>query len=411
MGKIKTNVTALKKAIEMTEIVLTDNMMSDAVRNLIFYIKDNKIHIIGRSSVTCCLVEVEGETDRADDSFESVNLKELQGILKAYNNMKRTIPTTIEFEFKENYIEVSVSEVPANDKCKCSEYYNRTTKSRISLPPRVSEAVMKEVREVWGMDMDGEVDGKIDGVKMKDIVGSLLSTLKDGRDSIHTRIYFKDGKAYSFPAGFLMLMPNTLPIKEVVIPVPSAKFIVKYATDRKEEITVKTITSAEKPEEAYSVKMCFRKGNSKAVTRVHPTNQAYRLTDGDTINPAELKKRDCVVVDKPYFMDCLLRLPDETVQIVVGENQDMVLKGKRNSIQIPVLDRRITGAETYSYEITVALLKSMINEQFGENLYIYLMKNGLVSFTDELMVEESGTGVREHVWVSSARLKPSPNVR
>ena len=38
MGKIKTNVTALKKAIEMTEIVLTDNMMSDAVRNLIFYI-------------------------------------------------------------------------------------------------------------------------------------------------------------------------------------------------------------------------------------------------------------------------------------------------------------------------------------------------------------------------------------
>ena len=79
MGKIKTNVTALKKAIEMTEIVLTDNMMSDAVRNLIFYIKDNKIHIIGRSSVTCCLVEVEGETDRADDSFESVNLKELQG--------------------------------------------------------------------------------------------------------------------------------------------------------------------------------------------------------------------------------------------------------------------------------------------------------------------------------------------
>ena len=104
MGKIKTNVTALKKAIEMTEIVLTDNMMSDAVRNLIFYIKDNKIHIIGRSSVTCCLVEVEGETDRADDSFESVNLKELQGILKAYNNMKRTIPTTIEFHNQEQNI-------------------------------------------------------------------------------------------------------------------------------------------------------------------------------------------------------------------------------------------------------------------------------------------------------------------
>lgn len=388
MAKIKTTVSEMTRALDTIEVVLNDKLVSEELRNLIFYIKGDEVKVVGKNVSVCCIANIEAEVDGVQEDLIPVRAKELCSVLGTYKSLRRTKATDIVFDIKDNSIKCTISEEPASESMDFSEKYYRESVYTFPRPRSVTEMVRQEIYSATTIPNGVEIKRS----DVKYYMDALLPTIKEGQGDITSWLHLVGDYIYTVPSAYIALMHNKLDglFRDFVLKSTVANFIGRF-------FELSETTTFAKKEEGDVVLISLENENAQAIIRAMPKRMAFKLTNYMGI-PAQ-----GVCVDKGYLVDVLKRLvlSKENISMTIPGDGDIVLKTAKSSATIPVLFTRFEdNFEGMCVSILPDVFENIIfsHKDFGTLVYLYFEKvdnKWFMTVTDNGLYEDGS-----HIWMT-----------
>lgn len=367
--QIKVSYDDLESSLNTLAGVLSDRALQDELKNVVFWIKDNKVYLAAYNGNTVSLVEVPAELN-LQDSFEEVfqlRAKDIMDVLSTFKGLKRTKVSGIHLNIKENEAVMVVQEAPLDENIIFAQEFYQESKFRIT-KPRLKDIVKNEVQKV-DMNVEGVLVNSADFLLY---INALLPTVaKETRDST-SNIIFGNSHIYTVLAPYVAVMPNKLPevfsgfrLSNTVV-----QFLKNFVSSEESFLVSKNVLGN------GVVVLTFKTNRAVAVIKCPDLSRAFDITNF-------LSKPDNgVVVDKAYLVDVLRRLSlsNDAALIEVkitktetGPSQGFMRVISKNMTQnVPV--KAAKGEGDFTFSIRAELLSAVVfshTMDFDENVFLY----------------------------------------
>lgn len=393
--KLTVNIDDLSKAISSMETILTDSLIAEEQRNLIFWYNNGKLQVVAHNEFVNCICGTEPVNIEADDD-EMVNIryKELKGVLDSFKSLKVTEATTISFDFQTNCIKVEVVEEPLDKDSEFADKLYRTSKFTLSKPRNVVQKVKSEIIGVT----KAENAEPMTRDEMQPYFDTLLPTIKDINEGQGARLNFVGDYIFTSPQGYVTFMENLTKLRNCYVLGSVAKFMKSF-------IDLEDVTMVSQYEQNGAVVLTLENSMAIATIKGFSGERAFNTKKYETI------PKQGVVLDKKYIIDVLRRFNKGEDIGVCFNREELVLTQKSVSLSIPYYNERLDDdfEQLSLNKQNVGRFSNYIlaHKDFGELLFIYFEKKEnrkwQVCFTDNYLVdvEVDGEPVKKHYWYTS----------
>lgn len=356
--KFSVSYSKLKEVLDFPNVVITDKIVEDKFRNLIFRVKPDGVTVVGYNALTfvkCPIAEAEViEVPEEGYDFQ-VKASDLNKLVSSFNSLSKTVVENLDFELDGVRIKVTVHEVPKKEEDarlaqKCVFHFE--------CPPLINK-IRDEINTEFPADMDGVMSDAL-LLYLDSLFGLLVNDNSSGSGS---KINFADDYVFvisSIASGFFK---NRLPdsFKDISIGYSSINILRKLC-GISENIAVSKTNNY----------VCVQAEGVEAYLRymkVRPLHQMYIK---------RVNKDNGVVVDRAYLRDVLRRMgsmnPDGEVK--VGEDLEVVNKNFNQFI--PIIKKK-GNVEDINFKIAIPTIEKCILGQdniFAGDLFVYLIETG-----------------------------------
>lgn len=356
----------LKEVLDFPNVVISDKIVEEKMRNIIFKVRSGGVTAIGYNSLTfvkCPLDSVE-VSDVAEDGYDfQVKASDLNKIVSSFSNMSKTRVSTVDFEQDGVRIKVTVHEEAKK------EEDARLAKGgvfRLECPPIISN-INKETNLAFPESSDGVVSDEL--LFYLDSLFPLL--INDNANGSGSKMNFADDYVFvtsSVASGFFK---NRLPesFKGITLGYSSIN-ILKKMCGVADNLIVSQLDNY----------MCVQAEGIEAFLKfqkVRPIHKMYikRISkeDGETIN------RDTgVLVDRLYLKDVLRRMGNMDSNGEVRISEDLEVTNSNFNQIIPIVKKK-GDVEGVGFKISVPVIEKCIlgsDGVFSDGLFIYLIETG-----------------------------------
>lgn len=391
--KVVLNVGDLVRAIDSMRTILSESLIAEDQRNLIFWYNDGLLKVVTHTEVVNCICGVTPVSIEAtDDEMENIRYKELDDVLKSYASLKVTEPTTIAFDFQTNCIKVEVAEEPVDKNGVYAEKLYRTSKFILNKPRSVVQRIKTEILSITKAE-NAEPVARED---MQPYFDTLLPIIKDVKEGIGARLNFVGDYIYT-SHNYVVFMQNFTKLRNCYFLGIAARFFKSF-------IGLEDVTMISQIEKDNFVMLTLQ--NSMAIATI----KGYNGSKAFNTKMYERIPSQGVVFDKRYVVDVLKRFnANEDIGVRI-DNEEMVLTQKSVSVAVPFFNKRLNDDfEQFTFKVNKDRFSNFIlaHKDFGDLLFIYFEKmenrKWAVCFTDNCMVEVDNNGVTEsrHYWYTS----------
>lgn len=395
--KITTTVSALDSAIASLKSILTDKLVGEDLKNLIFWVRDGHLKLVANNVYITCLAEIDAELEGVssnEDTLVAIKAKELFGVLDAYRSLKRTKATDIVFDILDTNIKLTISEEPLSESMEYADKYYCTSIYYLA-KPKVTERIKNDIVSTASIP-DGDL------INRSDVMGyfdSLVpSILKDTRDSVATRLYFIDGYVYTAPNKYVAVMKNCLEsnvMSELVVTSSVAQFMQSF-------FSLCEVTRVAKKESSDIILVSLQNDIAEAVIKAYTPKKAFNLSKYLDI------PNEGVGVDKYFLIDVLKRasLSNEDITVSIEPESGVKITAKNFSLEVPVLVSRFNTIDKCCFSVSAELLSNLIFSYasfLGDLTFLYLSKvddTWELTVTDNTKLQDGGKA-----WWTKARFR------
>ena len=382
--RVKTTFASMQSALNIVSSILTDSLLQDELKNIIFWVRDGKVYVTAYNVFIISCTELEAELFDFDGSEYLVQIsgKALVDILGTFSSLSKTSVSSLEFDFQKDGAMLYVEESPKEDEDIINSRYSQTSKFRMNIV-RLQEYVKTEITNVefkdGGLDIS-DVDTPVRSLfllYLKTLLPTIASRAIAG-DSVATRIVFKKDFVYTFPQQYVVMMPNKLDLHGFVLSGNTAKYLMNFAEIEDFQIVVE--------ERDDVVRLSLKNSNTLAVVNTMNTEKAFNIKAYTNRN-----HNNAIAVNRAYFLDVLKRFAvgKDVVSVVINiDEEEMRIYTKTASQKIPIVNKKGNGE--YSFNISPELLGDVV-----------LSHAGFVDATDlHFCVEKTGEASKEAITLS-----------
>lgn len=371
--KIQVEYDTFNKALNAVVRATNDRMTADDYRNVIFWVKNGVLTLVGINSAVMTMVVVDciDMSGAVDEEIYQIRSKELERIVSAYKGLTRTKPKDINIRFDSGRAEIKVSEEKLSGVTLDEYIYNQSTKFVTMLIP-----VQERVKMKMGMadKYKSSEEVKIQTSAINRYLGLLAGPIvKEGRDNAATRLYCFDNKMMTMPYMYAVVMNNDLPkyFNDFVMTYKVVGYLNDFVNEG-EDISFSKYDADE------GIVLKVDNGYATAYLTVLKVNDNFGVPNGI----GDMDKGDKVIVDKYYFRDVLKRLDvtDMGSGGMVGIKVDLdngVFIAQTKTVKLGVPLQSYTGQGVYNFAISIPLLGELINNKpyLQSDIEIYFNKD------------------------------------
>lgn len=359
MVKLGLSYDELSSALGMSSIILSDKMVEEKLKNVIFIVKKDSVCICFYNSLTFCRTEVEkviveGIEDEKTWIFQ-VKAADLTKVLSGFSSLYKTKVDSIRFEENKSKIKISIDEVALEE---ADSRLNQTSVFNLDNVP-LTESVRKDIEMEFPDDPEIVFKGDLD------LYVSSLLPLMNSASNLESKLNFADDYVFVIAAYMSVFFKNKLSeqMKNMTLGYSSVSLIKRLCD------TVEGDNILVKKTDKY---LCMQAGNTEAFMRHQPVKIKYQQY-------IKMMSRDNgVVLNRLYFKDVLKR-----VGMVSTEGKLTILDDGDITIETPNFNQMIPTEKTRG-EV------SGVNFKFSINLFERLIvgSDKLVVGSDKIFPEE-----------------------
>jgi hypothetical protein len=375
--RIKTSIDEIKSGIDMISTIVTDNLLQDDLKNIIFWVNGNKVYLVAYNIFIVSCTELTAEIQYCDcdekikdqpEKFFQIRAKALSDIIATFAGLSRTLIEYIEFDFRDDSAMLHVQERAKTDVKENADMFFQTSKFRLS-QVKIKETFKSEISKIEFKV--GEYNISNSEIQFRDLfmlyLDCLIPTIVKGQgDGIATRITFKDDYVFTFPQQYVAMMKNKLNLSGFCLSNTTAKYISNFS--KIEDFTI------HKDDSDDIVVLTLMNSKSIAVIKTINTAKAFNIA------PYTKKFDNGVSVDRYYFFDVLKRISvnNDAVTIAVDiDNKTFKIFSKNLTQNIPIDSTKGTGE--YVFSIAPSLLGNLVMSHAttydAAQLYVELNKS------------------------------------
>lgn len=364
---ITTNYDTLVATMATVSTIVSDKLLKDDFKNVIFWVKDGKVSFGAYGGIVTSATETNAEVDVTEgEHFIQLKAKDINDALATFSGLKRTRVSKVEFHIGDNDALMHVFEEPADEEMEHADKYRQTARFRIT-KPKMKDIVQDEIQKV-GANTDGTLVNTGD---LLVFVNALYPTVaKETRESTYN-IMFSDEHIYTVPAQYAAVMPNRLP--EVFRGFRLSNSMVNFL---KNFIgSSETFTFAKDVHGNGMVVLTVGVAESMATIKCPDMSRAYDVTAFMEIPSTG------VVVDKEYLKDVLKRisLGNEPASITITlENGFGRFQASTKTMTQEVPVAMAKGEGVFAFEVRADLLSNLIfshADYLKDHVFLYLASN------------------------------------
>lgn len=356
--KFSVSYDKLKEVLDFPNVVISDKIVEEKFRNVIFMVRQEGVTVVGYNSLTfvkCPISDVE-VVEVPEEGYDfQVKASDLNKLVSSFNNLAKTVVSGVDFELDGVRIKVTVHESPKKEE---DTRYAQSCHFHLECPPIITN-IKKEISIDFPESSDGAVSDEL--LLYLDSLFPLL--VNDTSNGSGSKLNFAEDYVFVISSVASGFFKNKLPdsFKEISLGYSSIN-ILKKLCGVSENILVGKLQNY----------ICVQAENVEAFLRfqkVRPIHQMYIK---------RVNKDNGVVVDRLYLRDVLRRIGNmnSNGEMYIGEDLEFtnenfnqvipIIKKKGNvddigvKISIPVIEKCILGSDTI----------------FSENLFIYLIESG-----------------------------------
>ena len=358
-------------------------MLDESMRNIIFRVTENRLTLIGYTSISICKTKL-GEGDyrlECEDSEYKVNAvgekeafiqlkaRDLNNLLGTFKSMSRTKATDVTISTDGARIKVKVHE-ESDD----IEQLNQDSVWVFGNIP-VKQNVLKEI----AVEVEEGTGESVASVDVLMYLQSFLPILiNDGSQGIQTKLHFSDDWIYAIPRSFSAMYKNMLPdcFKGIVLGYSALEFLSKVLSGSE------FVTVGRTPE--Y---VTIESGSSVAFLKYMNKFQDY------TLYLKAFTKEHVIGLDRAYLKDVLKRLSisdDHITFEIEGGEDSFIVRNSKFSQRIPITQQRgmeELGKVTFKVAVNT-FSKAILGDDsvYSNNLGLYISKKAsgyALSLADE----------------------------
>ena len=357
MIKLGLSYDELSSALGMSSIILSDKMVEEKLKNVIFIVKKDSVCICFYNSLTFCRTEVEkvvveGIEDEKTWIFQ-VKAADLTKVLSGFSSLYKTKVDSIRFEENKSKIKISIDEVALEE---ADSRLNQTSVFNLDNVP-LTESVRKDIEMEFPDDPEIVFKGDLD------LYVSSLLPLMNSASNLESKLNFADD--YVIAAYMSVFFKNKLSdqMKNMTLGYSSVSLIKRLCD------TVEGNDISVKKTDKY---LCMQAGNTEAFMRHQPVKIKYQQY-------IKMMSRDNgVVLNRLYFKDVLKR-----VGMVSTEGKLTILDDGDITIETPNFNQMIPTEKTrgevsgVNFKFSINLFERLIvgsDKIFPEEIFLYIVK-------------------------------------
>lgn len=386
--RVEFNFSEVMEKLDYITSIVEDNA-DDSMKNVTFYISENKVKIIGHNNFAICKYALEDtiiQNAKEDETFIQIRAKEFSGLLKTLSNMRRTRVDRIYFETLDRKVRLTIEEDALSEDLEFAQYLKQKS-SWLFDSIRIKEDILKEIRQ----DIS---DISLESIVSKDIrlyIDTLGPLLSSEITSNSSKLYFSSDFAYVVPKIYATLFENNLrdEFKNLVLSSHAVKFLSKVLVGnelvdlgRNEKyIIIKSDNFEVYLRYQTSLLPVDRYLNSIAIKEGESSRQYVRSVDAAE-KLSFINRENGIVLDKIYLQDVLKRfsLVDDQMIIVIDTEKKIInLSNKKFNLDIPLI--MVKGMKGYG-EIKFRMPPDKFRETllggddlFTPEMFMYFIQN------------------------------------
>lgn len=377
--RLSTSYEVLTGTLSNIASVVEDSLSSEEMRNVVFACTEDTLLMIGINQLITYRKKIElgdfrvvfEDTDKKNEDgmfYFQLNSKELTGFLSSFKGMRKTKPSDVIFETKNDGLKIALTVV--EDSLSDAEVKN--TSVWVFDNPQINRATFAELSRKLPAD-----DANWSPVQTKSIlcyVANMLPVMtSEGNSTLYNILTFGEDFVVAFNQRFNTLMQNVLPeeFKGISLNYRAVSFMKSVICNSDMVYVSKTETQ-----------LVFKTDDSEAFVKFLTRLPAYKAF-------VESYKEDHgIVIDRQYFKDVLKRLA------LVNENITLVIDASKGNISvsntkfhqsIPITQSK--GMEEMG-EIRLKVRPQVFQQaiigddsQFGDDLCVYFVKGDNGGYT------------------------------
>jgi len=377
--RLSTSYEVLTGTLSNIASVVEDSLSSEEMRNVVFACTEDTLLMIGINQLITYRKKIElgdfrvvfEDTDKRNEDgmfYFQLNSKELTGFLNSFKGMRKTKPSDVIFETKNDGLKIALTVV--EDSLSDAEVKN--TSVWVFDNPQINRATFAELSRKLPAD-----DANWSPVQPKSIlcyVANMLPVMtSEGNSTLYNILTFGEDFVVAFNQRFNTLMQNVLPeeFKGISLNYRAVSFMKSVICNSDMVYVSKTETQ-----------LVFKTDDSEAFVKFLTRLPAYKAF-------VESYKEDHgIVIDRQYFKDVLKRLA------LVNENITLVIDASKGNISvsntkfhqsIPITQSK--GMEEMG-EIRLKVRPQVFQQaiigddsQFGDDLCVYFVKGDNGGYT------------------------------
>ena len=372
----------LNKSLGMASIILSDKIVDEKLKNVIFMVKKDSVHICFYNALTFCRTEVESAVvDGVEEDktwMFQVKAADLTKVLSGFSSLYKTKVEKVSFEENKSKIKISIEEVALNEE---DSRLNQTSIFNLDNVP-ILDSVDKDIKMEFPEDPEVIFKGDLDLY-----VGSLLP-LMNSASNLESKLNFADDYVFVIAAYMSVFFKNKLSeqMRNMTLGYSSVSLIKRLCD------TAEGNDFAVKKTDKY---LCMQVDNTEAFMRHQPVKIKYQQY------VKMFSKDNGVVLDRLYFKDVLRRMGNVSTEgkMAISDSGDISVETSNFSQVIPTENTRgeVTGL---GFKITISLIEKLIvgkDNVFPDEVFMYVVKAGsgyALFFSDKTGAWFSMTQVR-----------------
>lgn len=359
--KLKLSYSELNSALGMSSIILSDKIVDEKLKNVIFMIKKGVVNICFYNALTFCRTELENaevsQEEGKEDWIFQVKASDLSKLLSGFSSLYKTEVEKIEFEGERSKVKVSVTEKALKEE---DSRLSQVSVFHLDNVPLL-DSVEKDIKMEFPQDPEIIFKGDLD------LYMSSLLPLMNSASNLESKLNFSEDYVFVIAAYMCVFFKNKLPdqMKNMTLGYSSVSLIKRLCDiNESSDILVKKT----------DLYLCMRAGSTEAFMRHQPVKVRHKQYI------SMFSKDNGVMLNRLYFKDVLKRMgnmsTDSSLKIL--ENGDINVENQTFSQVIPV--EKVKGeVSDVGFKITVSVIEKLLvgkDTLFPENVFMYIKKAG-----------------------------------
>lgn len=357
--KIVVDFEELNKVLGYIQTILSDKSVEDKVKNVIFFVNNDEVTVIGYNQITFSrtLLEKVSCEDIPESGWEfQIKASDLNKIMSAYSNLFKTKVENIDIEDDNVRTKITVHEIPLDEE-----------KDAKLAQDSIFEVENAPILAKILSDIKTEFPESSESIPSNDLllyIGSLLPLMSnDSSNSTASKLNFAEDYVFTLNSSCSAFFQNKLPedFKGITLGYSSVGFLKKLC-----EGTDFVSVARNKQ---Y---LCIESGNTQAFMRYKPIKINYRSYI------QKKSKEKGIVVDRLYMKDVLRRLGSVSPDGKMHINEDNTITVMNDVFQQEVpLEKCKPDTAGINFKVSIPIMTSLIlgsDDVFSSDLFIYFVE-------------------------------------